>query len=130
MKRRELLAKIPMMLLAVPVLGAAGCLTDDDDEYPLRPPGGGGGTSEGPGGGADSFVGRNQDESGHQHTVEIRCASLEAGRTTYVAEGPHQHTLTLSDGDIDDLLAGRSVTVTTTALHEHTWVLSMPDGLC
>ena len=120
-----------MMLLAVPVLGAAGCLGGDDDEYPLRPPGNAGGGSEGPGGsGADSFVGRNQDESGHAHTVEIRCASLEAGRTTYVAEGPHEHTLTLSDGDIDDLLSGRSVTVTTDSLHPHTWSISMPDGLC
>jgi hypothetical protein len=118
-----------MVLLAVPVLGAAGCL-GDDDEYPLRPPGGAGGGSEAPSGGADSFVGRNQDESGHQHTVELRCSALAAGRASYVAEGPHEHTLTLTDDDIDDLLSGRSVTLTTDSLHAHTWVLSMPDGLC
>lgn len=127
MRRRDLLARLPLVLLAAPILG---CATEDDD-YPLRPPGQQTGGTSPPQGGDGVFTARNQDDSGHDHTVEIRCSSLEDGQTTYVADGPHTHNLELSDSDLEDLLDGRTVTFTTTGGgHEHTWVLRAPGSVC
>ena len=69
MRRRDLLARLSLVLLAVPVIGA--CVSDDDD-YPIRPPGSPTGGSAPPTEGDGSFLGRNEDQSGHDHTVEFR----------------------------------------------------------
>lgn len=131
MKRRELLSRLPLILLAVPLV--SGCAAnDEDDDYPTRPAGGGGG-----GGGigepeeqAGAFMVANQDDSGHSHTFEVTCGQLEAGVTTYTAEGAHTHQVPLTEEQIADILDGRRVTVQTSAGHAHTWIVQMPARLC
>ena len=128
MRRRDLLARLSLTLIAVPLVGA--CLSEDEDDYPLRPPGSPVGGAP-PGEGDGTFTGRNQDSSGHAHTVEFKCTDLEGGRQSYTAEGPHTHQLSLSSEQVDQLLDGRTVTLQTTGGgHEHTWVLRKPGAVC
>ena len=129
MHRRELLLRLPMFLVAIPALGCLGA----EDHYPSRPggvPSGGGGASDPPRGGADSFLVQNDDDSGHLHSFELTCNNLEGGKTAYTALGAHTHTVTLTDADLEAVLAGSAVTVETTAGHRHVWVVRMPDRLC
>ena len=126
MNRRELLSRISMFLVAVPVVGA--CAAEDDRD--TRPPGGGGGGGGDGGGGEQTFMVQNQDSSGHAHTFEISCADLEDGVSAFVAGGAHTHMVQLSDQDVADILDGRSVTVQTSGGHPHTWIVQMPSGLC
>jgi hypothetical protein len=132
MRRRQLLQTLPAVLLAIPVLGCFG-----GDDYPLRPNGnsaGNGGGTEGRGsggGGASSFVAHNQDDSGHLHDLLLACSEMDDGVTTYIATGPHEHRVELTDADLSDILAGQSVSVITTGGgHMHTWRIQMPDGRC
>ncbi len=136
MNRRELLSRIPLFLMAIPVASSAlgGCASEEP--YPPRPPGGGGGggggdTEADPDAGAEtSFLVQNQDSSGHPHSFEMSCASLDGRQYTYTAGGAHTHMVTLTDEDIDDILSGRTVTIETTGGHPHTWVIAMPASLC
>jgi hypothetical protein len=126
MRRRDLLARLPLALLAIPVIGCAA-----EDDYPIRPPGQPIGGTSPPAGGDGIFTSSNQDDSGHDHTVQMRCSDLEDGQLTYIAEGPHQHTLTLDLDDIEDLLDGRTVMFQTTGGgHNHTWQLRVPNNIC
>jgi hypothetical protein len=129
MRRRDLLARLPLFLMAIPVVGA--CVAED--EYPKRPPGGHDGTGNPPpDDGTDdaNFRVENQDSSGHSHWFEISCANLDDGTLTYTAQGPHTHQVTITEAQLDDVLAGDTVTVQTTAGHPHTWVIAMPSELC
>jgi len=129
MKRRDLLARIPMILLAVPVLKA--CAAEDDRT--TRPPGTGGTGGDGDNGGDDpasSFRVENDDDSGHLHWFEITCVQLDSRQTTWTALGAHTHMVTLTADELDQVLAGDNVIVETTAGHPHTWILQMPAGMC
>jgi hypothetical protein len=129
MLRRDFLsriARIPLVLVAVPVVGA--CV---EEEYPKRPPGGGG-----TGSGSDqpdpdtAFRVENDDDSGHQHWFEVACLELDDGKTTWTAQGAHTHQVTLTSEQLDAILQGDMVSVTTTGGHTHTWVFAMPQQLC
>lgn len=133
MLRRDFLsriARIPLVLVAVPVVGA--CAAEDD--YPTRPPGGGGGAGGGSGSGQPqpdaAFTVQNDDDSGHQHWFEVACLELEDGKSTWTAQGAHTHMVTLTNEQLDAILAGDMVSVTTTGGHTHTWVFAMPQTLC
>ncbi len=128
MNRRELLSRLPLFLLAIPVVACVA-----EEPYPPRPPGGGGGggADPAPDAGADAaFTVANQDDSGHAHALELRCTSLQAGQASYTATGAHTHVVNLTADDIAEVLAGRTVTVTSTAGHPHTWVIAMPASRC
>jgi hypothetical protein len=117
--------------MAIPVVGA--CVAQDD--LPKRPPGGtgGGGTGDPPPQDPppdSNFRVENDDNSGHLHWFEIACTDLDDGRLVYTAMGPHTHQVTLTDADLDSILAGETITVQTTAGHPHTWVIAMPSQLC
>ncbi len=123
MHRRELLARIPFVLLGVSMIRCAS-----EDPYPPEPGGQGGGG----GGGEDeitSFRVENNDGSGHIHWFEVQCTQLTSGQTTWTAQGAHTHTITLTDDQLADIVDGRTVTVETTGGHPHTWILTMPQNM-
>jgi hypothetical protein len=128
MRRRDLLARIPYVIVAIPI---AACIGNSND----RPQRGAGGPTEGGGGGPSSggatdFRVENHDDSGHLHWFHVTCDDVDAHRTSYTAEGPHMHTVSLTEDDFDQLLEGNTVTVHTTNPHPHTWLLQMPDRMC
>jgi hypothetical protein len=130
MDRRQLLARIPMFLVAVPMLG---CLGEEDDHYPSRPGGGGGyggGGANPPEGNDDSFLVANEDDSDHAHSFQMSCKRLDEGQTVYTALGPHTHTVTLTEADLEAVLRGDAVTIETNGGHRHLWVVQMPAQLC
>ena len=125
MRRRDLLARIPMVLLAVPVLKA--CAAEEDRT--TRPPGtGGGGGDDEPG--PTEFRVENDDASGHLHWFSVTCVQLDSRQTTWTAQGAHTHMVTLTEDQLDSILAGDQVIVNTTGGHPHTWVLQMPSDMC
>ena len=130
MNRRDILKRLGLVLIAVPV--AASCAAEEP--YPPMPPGGGGGGEGGGGGGGGeedaSFMVSNNDYSGHTHSFEVLCSELEDGKTVWTAGGAHTHQVTLSDAQLATILDGQSVTVESTGGHPHTWVIQMPSGRC
>ena len=126
MRRRELLSRLPCVLLAVPVVG---CLSNEEDDYPVRP----GGTPSGgsaPPGGAAAFTAINADDSGHSHSFEIRCSQRDQGAQVFVADGPHKHDVTLTDAQLDAIFRGDTVRIDTNDIHPHTWVIRKPAEAC
>lgn len=123
MHRRDLLRGIPLVLLA-------SCAARDDRPLvggggPYGGGGGGGGTS-----GATDFRVENHDDSGHQHWFEVTCTNLDDHILVYTALGPHTHTVTITDEDLDKILAGDQVRVNTTTPHPHTWWFELPTSAC
>jgi len=128
--RRDLVRKLPVLLVGPALLKAAACVTEIDGR-PAPGSGGGGGTGSGGGGEtATEFGVSNSDTSGHMHMFWIECDQRGAGPWTYVAEGPHTHEVSLSAEQLDAVFRGEMVTVETTAGHPHTWLIQMPSGMC
>lgn len=121
MNRRDVLKRLGLVLVAVPVINCAS-----EEEYPPRPPGGGDGGGEEDAG----FMVSNDDYSGHAHSFEVRCAELEDGKSVWTAGGAHTHMVTLTDAQIASVLDGERVTIETTGGHPHTWIIEMPSGRC
>lgn len=92
---------------------------------------GGGDSDGGPDGQTPSFIVMNDDDSGHVHQLEIQCADLAAGQpVTYVATGPHEHTISLSADQVEVIASGEEVTISFTEGHSHVFAIEMPSGLC
>lgn len=126
MNRRDILKRLGLVLVAVPVMNCAA-----EEDYPPRPPGGGGGGGSGGGDEEDaSFMVTNDDYSGHAHSFEVLCTELEDGKTVWTAGGAHTHMVTLTDAQIASVLNGERVTIETTGGHPHTWIIEMPSGRC
>jgi hypothetical protein len=49
---------------------------------------------------------------------------------TYVATGPHEHTIMLSQEEVVMIADGQPVTISFTDGHSHTFVIVQPDGAC
>jgi hypothetical protein len=135
-RRRDFVKRLSAGLALGPlVLKLQGCV--GDTEVPTAPgSGGGGGTGNG-GGGADAgsdllqFRVTNMDSSGHSHWFFVECTQVEAGAdTTYTAEGSHTHLVPVTGTDLDQILAGNSITIYTNDSHPHTWIIQMPSGMC
>jgi hypothetical protein len=124
MHRRELLSRIPLVILAIPMIRCAS-----DDPYPPMPGGGNGG------GGGDGeediteFRVENNDASGHTHWFNVTCEQLQNGQTTWTAQGGHTHNIELTADQIADLLDGQRITINTSGGHPHTWILEMPEAM-
>ncbi len=129
MNRRELLGKLPILVIGPTILKAAACTTEIDGAPVLG--GGGAGGTGGTGDDIDQFVVSNQDTSGHTHMFWIECDQRGAGPWTYIAEGAsHTHEVALTAADLDSVFAGQEVTIQTTDGHPHTWIVRMPTGMC
>lgn len=131
MNRRDLLRKIPVVLVGPALVKVvAACTTEIDGNPP--PGGGGGGTGTGGGGTGDAtqFAVMNQDTSGHTHMFWIECDQRGAGPWTYTAEGAHTHEVTVSADQLDAVFRGEQVVIETNGTHPHTWMLQMPNGMC
>ena len=131
MQRRQFLARLTGSLLAIPAASAlVGCaLEDEPGQNPpgswTPPGGGGGGLPPDP-----SVAVMNADNSGHLHSFELKCSHAVADGWTYTADGAHTHQVSLSAQDLDQIFAGGTVTITTNDGHPHTWVISLPNGMC
>lgn len=137
--RRAFLKKLGWGMIAVPVASKlVGCAADDGGDYPPNP--GPTGPIPGPGntqGGPDagqtlvaSFAVQNTDGSGHLHSFDFTCEVALGSTVTFVAGGAHTHQVTLTASEVDQVLAGGSVTVQTSDGHPHTWVVEMPADGC
>lgn len=129
MKRRDFVKRLSAGLALGPlVIKLQACA--GDTEVPTRPSGGGGGGADA-GGTIAQFRVTNTDSSGHGHWFWIACSEAAAGvETRYTAEGTHSHLVTVSAADLDRILAGEQVTLSTTDGHPHTWIIQMPSGMC
>jgi hypothetical protein len=122
MRRRCFLIRVGGAAIGVPALVTlAGCGTEGA---------GNGAGDRGDAGGA-SFTVTNQDDADHEHELTIACADLAAGiAVTYVATGPHAHTVMLTGEEVAQVSGGESVTISFTDGHSHTFVISMPPQAC
>jgi len=127
MNRRDILKRLGLVLIAVPVMSCAA-----ESDYPDRGGGGGGGGSGGGGGDEEdaAFTVSNNDYSGHAHSFEVKCTELEGGQAVWTAGGAHTHQVTLTEAQITSVLNGESVTIETSGGHAHTWIVQMPSGRC
>jgi hypothetical protein len=118
MTRRGFLARFMSALVGAHVLGGLSACGGED----------GGGRTDAGGG---SFVVLNDDDSGHTHELTVLCADLAAGvAVSYIASGPHSHTVMLTQDQIVTIAAGGPVTIAFTDGHSHTFVISEPAGVC
>lgn len=97
--------------------------------------GGCGSDDDGAGSAADAsaatFSVENQDAADHTHTLTIDCRDLGADNSvSYVASGPHEHTVQLSRDQLAALAGGETVTISFTDGHSHTFVIEVPAGAC
>jgi len=136
-RRRDFVRRLSTGLVLGPIMLKLQACTVGSDSEITGGGGGGGGTGTGGGGGADAasdltqFRVTNMDDSGHSHWFWIECTQAAAGvDTTYTAEGSHTHVVEVTGADLDRILAGQAITLTTTDGHPHTWVIQMPTGMC
>ena len=91
----------------------------------------GDGESSGPDAGFSTFSITNDDDADHQHTVEVRCFDLvEPAPVSYIATGPHEHTIALSAQEVESIANGEAVEVTFTDGHAHRFVIQRPNDAC
>jgi len=121
MDRRSFLLRVGGAVIAIPaILHATACSGDDEP--------GGASPDSAP---ATSFTAMGT-LSGHTHEIEIQCADLSSGGVTYTSTSTngHTHDVTLSADQLADIAAGVTVTVNTTDLHPHEWIISKPSTAC
>jgi hypothetical protein len=83
--------------------------------------GGGGGGGAGPGGCTNPKSGVVSNSSGHDHSVRDLCQSDSGGMVTLTLTGNgHTHDASLSAIQVDQVLAGTTVQVTSTSDSGHT----------
>lgn len=130
MRRRDFVRRLSTGLALGPIiLKLEACTVGGDSE--ITGGGGGGGGAADAASNLTQFRVMNADDSGHSHWFWIECSQAAARvDTTYTAEGGHPHTVMVTGGDLDRILAGQAVTLTTTDGHPHTWVIQMPTGMC
>jgi hypothetical protein len=94
--------------------------------------GDGGGDPGGDPGSGESFAVHNDDASGHSHSFAITCDEENGdGDRVFTATGPHTHQVPLTRDELDLVFAGQTILVETTGGgHNHTWLVSLPDGAC
>jgi hypothetical protein len=114
-RRRRFLGGIAA-LLAVPAAGSLlGC----------------GGDDSGPDAAGETFIVTNDDDADHTHELAIACADLGSGlAASYVATGPHMHTVSVTAEQLEQIAAGETVTVSFTEGHSHTFNIARPAGAC
>jgi hypothetical protein len=125
MRRRTFLIRLGGAIVAVPaLLELAACDAEVGDHEPyagIPPAGGAGGGATG-----QSFTAVNEDDSGHSHSFLVQCSHRGQGGWVYTATGAHSHQVRVSDDDLAAALVGQVVTLKTTDLHPHNWVLRKP----
>ncbi len=82
--------------------------------------------------GRTSFQVMNFDSAGHTHTFTIQCAELSnANGMTYTAvNDTHNHTISLSGGQLATISNGDPVVISFTDGHAHTFTIMKPDNAC
>jgi hypothetical protein len=91
----------------------------------------GGDGGSGPDAAAGTFIVMNQDDADHLHQLEVRCMDLiEPSPVTYIATGPHEHTIALSTDQVTAIAAGDAVEIAFTDGHAHRFVIQRPADAC
>jgi len=117
MQRREFLVRLGGVVIAVPaVLELVGC----GDDAPTNVPRG------------YDITSTNNDN--HTHGIRVLCGDLSAGgAVTYTSTSTgHTHTVPLTMMDIQTIVAGGQVTITSSSDggHTHNWTIRTPSGAC
>lgn len=90
-----------------------------------------GGDDDGPDGGSASFIIMNADDADHVHQLEIHCVDLiQAEPVSYTATGSHEHTISLSVGQLEAIAGGEMVEISFTDGHAHRFVILQPADVC
>jgi hypothetical protein len=115
--RREMLSQSTVLLLLVPVAGAAaGCGSSSSG-------------SSGPSGSCDGIEDTSTVTNNHTHTLCTLTSDLTnpptAGVTyTTSTNAGHNHTVMLSQAQLQSIESGGSVTVTTSSPYPHNFTIS------
>ena len=81
----------------------------------------------------DNFDSTSSSNSGHTHTITFTCAGLTGGLVTYVSDGSHSHSVTLTTDQVTRVLNGESVGPIVSSLsagHSHNWTIQKPSNAC
>ncbi len=115
--RREMLSQSStVLLLLVPVAGAAGCGSSSSG-------------SSGPGGSCDGIEDTSTVTNNHTHTLCTLTSDLTnppAAGVSYTTStnAGHNHTVMLSQAQLQSIESGMSVTVTTSSPFPHNFTIS------
>ena len=82
--------------------------------------------------GRTSFQVTNFDNAGHTHSFTIQCAELsnQNGMMYTAVNDTHDHTISLSGGQLATIMSGTPVVISFTDGHAHTFTITKPDNAC
>ncbi len=123
--RRELLSKSTVLLLMVPVAGAALGCSSSNDASPSPS------TNDGGTGACQGIFETSTVTSSHTHTLCVPETDLtsppSAGAvytTSFDASHTHTHTVTLSQAQLQSVAGGATITVTTSSPLPHNFTIA------